>query len=452
MLLNKLWRLLDSANSHYEKFADGTVKCIDDEIPYEIPQSWCWCRFSAIYRLLTDGTHNTPKYTESGVPFISVKDMSSGKLSFSNTKFISEEEHKILSARCCPEYGDLLISKVGTTGIPLIIDTDKEFSIFVSLALIKFFPNHIDSKFLIHLINSPLVQEQVKRDTRGVGNKNWVLTAISNTLLAIPPLVEQKRIVSKIEEIMPIADKYEKSQEALDRLNTDVFDKLKKSVLQEAIQGKLVPQDSNDEPTSVLVERIKAEKTKLFKEGKLKKKDLVDSVIFKGDDNKYYEIIDGKQAPIDSVFDFPESWQVVRLRSICLLSDGIKQTGSQVCLDAKYLRGQSSPTYLQQGKFVEKGDNIILVDGENSGEVFTAPIDGYMGSTFKQLWISSNLHLPYVLAFIRYYKDELRNSKKGAAIPHLNKDIFNNLIIGIPPYDEQVRIIKMLNSITSSLN
>ena len=439
-------------NSHYEKFADGTVKCIDDEIPFEIPQSWCWCRFSAIYRLLTDGTHNTPKYTETGIPFISVKDMSSGKLSFSNTKFISEEEHKILSARCCPEYGDLLISKVGTTGIPLIIDTDKEFSIFVSLALIKLFPNHIDSKFLIHLINSPLVQEQVKRDTRGVGNKNWVLTAISNTLLAIPPLVEQKRIVSKIEEIMPIADKYEKSQEALDRLNTEIYDKIKKSVLQEAIQGKLVPQDTNDEPASILLERIKEEKAKLFKEGKLKKKDLVDSVIFKGEDNKYYEIIDGKQTLIDSAFDFPESWQVVRLRSICLLSDGVKQTGSQVCLDAKYLRGKSSPTYLQQGKFVEKGDNIILVDGENSGEVFTVPIDGYMGSTFKQLWISGNLYLPYVLAFILYYKDELRNSKKGAAIPHLNKDIFNNLIIGIPPYDEQVRIVDRLNSITSSLN
>ena len=142
----------------------------------------------------------------------------------------------------------------------------------------------------------------------------------------------------------------------------------------------------------------------------------------------------------------------MRLHSICLLSDGVKQTGSQVCLDAKYLRGKATATLLQQGKFVKKGDNIILVDGENSGEVFTVPIDGYMGSTFKQLWISRCLYLPYILAFIRYYKDELRNSKKGAAIPHLNKDIFNNLIIGIPPYDEQVRIVYMLNSITSSLN
>lgn len=140
------------------------------------------------------------------------------------------------------------------------------------------------------------------------------------------------------------------------------------------------------------------------------------------------------------------------MHSICLLSDGVKQTGSQVCLDAKYLRGKVSATYLQQGKFVEKDDNIILVDGENSGEVFTVPIAGYMGSTFKQLWISEKLYLPYVLAFIRFYKDELRNSKKGAAIPHLNKDIFNNLLIGIPPYDEQVRIVDKLEAVTSSMN
>ena len=279
--------------------------------------------------------------------------------------------------------------------------------------------------------------------------------AVSNiieVMFPLPPIQEQQRIVEQIGLIMPLVNKYEQSRSKLDSLNKTIYTQLKKSILQEAIQGKLVPQDPNDEPASVLLERIKEEKAKLFKEGKLKKKDLVDFVIFKGEDNKYYEIIDGKQTLIDSAFDVPESWQVVRLRSICLLSDGVKQTGSQVCLDAKYLRGKSSPTYLQQGKFVEKDDNIILVDGENSGEVFTVPIAGYMGSTFKQLWISGNLHLPYVLAFIRYYKDELRNSKKGAAIPHLNKDIFNNLIIGIPPYDEQVRIVDRLNSITSSLN
>ena len=332
------------------------------------------------------------------------------------------------------------------------MDAVSEPAIYAGYLIRTRYSKELCPQYLKSFMESSLYWEQLRSGTIATAQPNCNGKTLGRMLLPIPPKNEQNRIISKLQTIESSLDKYTLAQEALDKLNAEIFDKLKKSVLQEAIQGKLVSQDPNDEPASVLLERIKEEKAKLFKEGKLKKKDLVDSVIFKGDDNKYYEIIDGNQTLIDSPFDFPESWQVVRLRSICLLSDGVKQTGSQVCLDAKYLRGKSSPTYLQQGKFVEKDDNIILVDGENSGEVFTAPIAGYMGSTFKQLWISGNLHLPYVLAFIRYYKDELRNSKKGAAIPHLNKDIFNNLIIGIPPYDEQVRIVDRLNSITSSLN
>ena len=470
MLLNKLWRLLDSANSHYEKFADGTVKCIDDEIPYEIPQSWCWCRFSAIYRLLTDGTHNTPKYTESGVPFISVKDMSSGKLSFSNTKFISEEEHKILSARCCPEYGDLLISKVGTTGIPLIIDTDKEFSIFVSLALIKFFPNHIDSKFLIHLINSPLVQEQVKRDTRGVGNKNWVLTAISNTLLAIPPLVEQKRIVSKIEEIMPIADKYEKSQEALDRLNTDVFDKLKKSVLQEAIQGKLVPQDSNDEPTSVLLERIKAEKTKLFKEGKLKKKDLVDSVIFKGDDNKYYEKIGSQVACIDDEipFEIPANWEWVRLGTLYQHNTGKALNGAnQKGVAYEYITTSNLYwNYFVLDKLrtmpftdeelekctVKKGDLLVCEGGDiGRSAIWNFDYDIRIQNHIHRLRPYAPLGSLFFYYVLYLYKHIGLIGGKGIGIQGLSSNALHRLLLPLPSIAEQERIVDKIEFVIASI-
>lgn len=110
------------------------------------------------------------------------------------------------------------------------------------------------------------------------------------------------------------------------------------------------------------------------------------------------------------------------------------------------MRGKSTENIIGQGKFVRKNTNIILVDGENSGEVFSVPQDGYMGSTFKQLWISSSMYKPFVLSFIRFYKDVLRNSKRGAAIPHLNKDLFNNLIIGIPPFAEQKRIMKKIKA------
>ena len=358
----------------------------------------------------------------------------------------TEEEIKTCSAT----KGDLLVCEGGAGyGRSAIWNEDYDICLQNHVHRLRPCINGI-CEYVYYFIY--LLKESNNLASVGTAMPGLSANRLKSLLLPFPSLSEQKRIVIALGELLPLIEKYSKAQNTLDELNIAISDKLKKSILQEAIQGRLVPQDPNDEPASKLLERIKEEKAKLFKEGKLKKKDLVDSVIFKGDDNKYYEIIDGKQTLIDSAFDFPESWQVVRLRSICLLSDGVKQTGSQVCLDAKYLRGKSSPTYLQQGKFVEKDDNIILVDGENSGEVFTAPIAGYMGSTFKQLWISGNLHLPYILAFIRYYKDELRNSKKGAAIPHLNKDIFNNLIIGIPPYDEQVRIVDRLNSITSSLN
>ena len=133
------------------------------------------------------------------------------------------------------------------------------------------------------------------------------------------------------------------------------------------------------------------------------------------------------------------------------MTDGIKQTGPGVCLDAKYLRGKATATILQFGKYVRTGDNIILVDGENSGEVFPVPENGYMGSTFKQLWISDTMCKAYVLHTIRFYKDALRNSKKGAAIPHLNKELFYNILIGIPPYQEQERISARIDELLALL-
>ena len=147
---------------------------------------------------------------------------------------------------------------------------------------------------------------------------------------------------------------------------------------------------------------------------------------------------------IELPFEIPSSWSLARLNAVCQLTDGLKTTGKQCLLDAKYLRGKSSGTIVEQGKLVYKGDNIVLVDGENSGEVFIVPQDGYMGSTFKQLWISSSMYEPYILAFIQFYKETLRNSKKGAAIPHLNKELFYGLIIGIPPFQEQKRIVQKI--------
>lgn len=179
----------------------------EDEIPFDIPESWKWVRIGSLLQKLVDGTHRTPKYTTSGVPFVSVRNMSNGQLSLKDTKFISEEEHRELWSRCNPQRGDILLSKVGTTGVPAKVDTDEEFSLFVSVALLKFNNKLLDIDFLIYSILAPNFQKQCKDHTRGVGNKNWVIVDIANTTLPLPPLAEQKRIVANLEEILPLCEK-----------------------------------------------------------------------------------------------------------------------------------------------------------------------------------------------------------------------------------------------------
>ena len=318
------------------------------------------------------------------------------------------------------------------------------------LKVLRPYGETINRFYTLYFLESPYFIDEAT--FKGTANQQRIVVGyLENKLFPLPPIEEQRRIAGKIAEVLPIADRYGEIQTKLDNLNVELKNILKKSVLQEAIQGKLVPQIEAEGTAQELLEQIQQEKQKLAKEGKLKKSALNDSIIFKGDDNKYYEQTNGQVAQIECDYYFPNNWAVTRLSSICTLVDGEKKDGQQICLDAKYLRGKSAGDYLQRGRFVQKGDNIILVDGENSGEVFAVPCDGYMGSTFKQLLVSPVMYLPYVLNFVLFYKELLRKSKRGAAIPHLNKEIFYSLIIGIPPYQEQMRIVNKINEIYSKI-
>ena len=451
-----------SLSSYYEKLlATGEVKCIDDEIPFEIPQGWEWCRFSTICQTLTDGTHSTPHYTERGVPFLSVKDMSSGYLDFTNTKFISESEHVELSKRCHPRKGDLLLSKVGTTGIPLIIDTDSEFSIFVSLALIKFTSITINKQFLIHLINSPLVQEQVKENTRGVGNKNWVLSAIAQTLILLPPLKEQSRIVDKIAEIFPIVKRYSISQQKLDILNTNIHDILQKSILQEAIQGRLVPQFSEEGTAQDLLEQIRQEKQELVKEGKLKKSTLIDSVIYKGDDNKYYEQVGKKCLDITEQipFEIPENWAWSRLSNLVILLSGRDLEPSQynsVSNGIPYMTGASN---FRNGNLIKNrwtetpivisilGDLLITCKGTIGEMSFNTIGDIHIARQIMALR-SSFVNLKYIQYYLSANIQELQK-QANSMIPGISRDTLLNALVPLPPLIEQARIVSKIKQLAS---
>ena len=220
-------------------------------------------------------------------------------------------------------------------------------------------------------------------------------------------------------------------------------EEIRKSILQLAIQGKLVKQDPNDEPASELVKRIYAEKQRLIKEGKIKK-DKNESFIFKGDDNCYYEKI-GNNAPVkleDLPFDIPDSWTWIRQKNICWLDNGDKVKGKKLpYLEAKVIRGKSEPTYIDMGVIVGPECKVILVDGENSGEIMTPPFEGYMGSTFKIFSAVKSFNYEFLLFIFLLNKEKYKNSKIGAAIPHLNKELFRESLIAVPPLNEQERIV-----------
>ena len=437
-------------NSYYEKFlATGEVKCIDDEIPFEIPNGWEWCRLSLLIYPPKYGT--SKKSVPSGIlPVLRMGNIQDGEIVFDKLVFSNDlDDNKKLLL----QYGDLLFNRTNSAELvgKTAIFRGQRNAIFAGY-LILLRPIFINSEYLNLLLNTPYARDYCNEvKTIGVQQCNINAEKISNLLVPIPSLFETVRIVEKVKNIALPIIKYGELYQKLKQLNGELPIILRKSILQEAIQGKLVPQIAEEGTAQELFEQIRQEKLQLVKEGKLKKSALTDSIIFKGDDNKYYERINAQTVEIELPFEYPNNWSVLRLKDICQLIDGEKRNGKGICLDAKYLRGKSSATIVEKGKFVYARDNIILVDGENSGEVFTVLQDGYMGSTFKQLWLSSTMWKPYILAFILFYKEDLRNSKRGAAIPHLNKELFYNLPIGIPPYQEQQRIAERINELSQLL-
>ena len=437
-------------NSYYEKFlATGEVKCIDEEIPFEIPQGWEWERWGNIALSIQYG-YNAPALERGDIKMVRISDIHDNVVQWENVPFCNIEACDIDTYLL--KENDILFARTGgTVGKSFLVQSVPEPAIYAGYLIRTRYSQELCPQYLKVFMESQLYWEQLKSGTIATAQPNCNGKTLGRMLLPIPPKAEQSRLVQKLTSLTPMFQRYAKAQQDLDNLNESIDDKLKKSILQEAIQGKLVPQIAEEGTAGELLEQIKQEKLHLVKKGKLKKSALVDSVIYKSDDNKYYERINAQTVEIELPFEYPNNWSVLRLKDICQLIDGEKRNGKGICLDAKYLRGKSSATIVEKGKFVYAGDNIILVDGENSGEVFTVPQDGYMGSTFKQLWLSSAMWKPYILAFILFYKEDLRNSKRGAAIPHLNKELFYNLPIGIPPYQEQQRIAKRINELSQLL-
>ena len=312
-------------NSYYEKMlATGEVKCIDEEIPFEVPKGWEWCRLSALTTRFSTGPFGTmlhkEDYTDNGVAVINPTNIINHKISLNNIKQISLAKAKELQGYAVCK-GDIILARRGDLRKSAII-TDFEDSCIAGTGSFIFHLLGIANSFFILFYSSPYVQDYLITDSIGTTMNNLNQKLLSRLLIPIPPRAEQVRIVSLVDELFSLVNTYDMMKNKLDFLSSSLHENIKKSILQEAIQGKLVPQIAEEETAQELLEQIKAEKQKLVKEGKLKKSALNDSVIFRGDDNKYYEQIGKKCLDITDEIPFviPETWQWVRIRDVFQLN------------------------------------------------------------------------------------------------------------------------------------
>ena len=443
-----------SDNQHYEKVGK-TVKCIEDEIPFKLPNGWAWCRCSSIGNMVRGKGIKRTETVSDGYPCVRYGEIyTSYNTSFDKTiSFIPESLYNICNHF---GYGDIVFTLTGENkqDIAKAITYIGNDSVAAGGDMAYWTNHQLNPFYITYYLSSPYAIDLKRETATGDIIVHISTSKVGSFLIPVPPLNEQERIVKRIAELEPYIKNYNQLYEKINSINTSINDQLKKSISQYAIQGKLVAQNPYDEPASELIKRIRAEKEKLIKAGKLKK-DKNESFIYRGSDNSYYEKFqNGKEVCIDDEipFEIPQSWEWCRLSNVCKLIDGQKVNISSLpIMDAKFLRGKLNVNYANNGKFAAKGTYLILVDGENSGEVFIAPNDGYMGSTFKILWISSEVNSSYILNFIELYRIPLKNSKRGVAIPHLNKELFFNLFIPVPPLNEQERIVNKVSLLQSLL-
>ena len=447
------------ANSHYEKFLDGRVVCIDNEIPFEIPQRWEWTRLGDVFELRSGQDFPSEKYSSNpgGTLYLT------GASNLDGEKILENRWTKTPSV--IAPFGSLLLVCKGSGVGKMCMMNLPEAHIARQLQAIIPISQDIDIR-IIQIALECRIQE-ITQKANGV-IPGIAREAVLSFLLPIPPLNEQERILDKVLKLSPLVERYREKQQTLEILNCDIRERLKKSILQEAIQGKLVPQDPTDEPASILLERIRVDKQKLLKEGKLKKKDLVDSVIFRGEDNKYYENLNGKTLDISEEvpFDLPESWRWCRLGSIVHYRIGktpprgetafwgpglipwvsisdmkeygtIVHTKESVSPKATSLLGQISPR-----------GTLLMSFKLTVGRTAILDIDAYHNEAIISIWpfvdsIALRPYLFYTLPVLANLGDS-RDAIKGKT---LNTTSINNLLIPLPPSEEQIRIVNRFKDI-----
>ena len=467
-------------NSYYEKMlATGEVKCIDKEIPFEIPDGWEWCRLRDIILGTNAGKspncEKRPKKSEEWGVLTTT--------SIQENAFLSNEnkvlpKHYVINPEHCVRYGDILITRAGPvnrTGIVCMVENNCDKLILSDKTVrIDYMHDYCNPKFLVLVLNSSAIHELVMSATVGMAASqvNVSQSSIQNTFIPFPPSKEQQRIVNKLEALLPQIEKYDNAQNKLDELNKTVKDIIKKSVLQEAIQGKLVPQLAEEGTAQELLEQIKAEKEKLVKEGKLKKSALNDSVIFLGDDNKYYEQIGKKCLDITEQipFEIPSNWEWCRVRNVSNSYIGltykptdIGKKGTIVLRSCNIRNGKLAlddivrvSSSISEKLLIEENDIIICARNGSkrligkSALIRNLPEPMTFGAFMA---ICKTPIYEYMFAYLQsnLFFGQLRDVSNTTTINQLTQNKFNDFLIPIPPVKEQERIAFKISQLFQEL-
>ena len=470
MLFQRIYSLIyygneSSPNSHYEKFIlTGEVKCIDDEIPFELPKGWEWCRLGEVGDWGAGATplRSNPKFFGGHIPWLKTGELNYDVI-FETEECITKKALQECSLRLCSQ-GDVLIAMYGATIGKLGI---AGIELTTNQACCACTPILFYNMFLFYYL---MASKQVfVEQGEGGAQPNISRVKLVSHLFPLPPLVEQQRIVAKIEELMPLVEQYGKAQSELNKLNTNIREQLKKSILQYAIEGKLVPQYEEDGTAEDLLQEIQAEKQRLYAEGKLKKKDLTHSTIFRCEDNKYYEQNGKEVICIDEEipFEIPVSWRWVRFGQIVRISIG----KTPVRGDVRYWSNTTKPWvsisdmidygYINNTKekisdaaaslmsSISPAGSLLMSFKLTVGRTSILNIDAYHNEAIITIYpfIDDEFALRDYLFYTLPILSNMGDSKDAIKGKTLNTQSINNLLIPLPPLKKQRHIINRLEKL-----
>ena len=455
-------------NSYYEKFADGKVVCVDDEIPFAIPESWQWERWGNLSYSIQYG-YNAPAEETGDIRMVRISDIQHGDVLWATVPFCHINESEIDTYLL--QKDDILFARTGgTVGKSFLVKDVPYPSIYAGYLIRTRYSNMLSAQYMKYFMECELYWEQLRNGTIATAQPNCNGKTLAKMILPIPPYNEQIRITDKLNQVLEQVRRYGESQDRLDKLNIQIHDLLKKSILQEAIQGRLVAQDASDEPASILLQRIKEEKLRLVAEGKLKKKDVIDSTIFRGDDNKYYEQIGKNLIDItgDIPFDIPSNWVWTRIGYLFAHNNGKQlNKGNSVGTLMEYIT--TSNLYwdgfrldnLKIMPFEEseiercqaiKGD-LLVCEGGDVGRscIWTYDYPIMLQNHIHKLRAYLPLCTKYFFYIFYLYNLIGLIGGKGIGIQGFSAKALHNTIIPLPPLNEQERIVKKIEIVFNKI-